>query len=197
MSPIRVVVAAVAGGTVMFVWGAIAHMVLPIGEMGIKELPAEEVLLPAIGQHVTEPGFYMFPGIGAAGATDEAMEAWQRKWEAGPRGVLIADPGPGEFMPPTQLGVEWGADVLAAAVLAIVLGWLPCTFMGKTLVAGALGLFAWLTVDVSYWNWYKFPPELVLGGLIDQAIGWLGAGAVIAAIVRGRPCRGDAEPAPA
>ena len=39
----RILIAGVIGGLVMFMWGAVAHMMLPIGEMGMK-LPTEPEL---------------------------------------------------------------------------------------------------------------------------------------------------------
>lgn len=188
MKPIRVVIAALVGGTVMFAWGAFSHMVLPVGEMGISELPAEEAFVPVIREHVRESGFYMFPGMGGEDS-EEAMERWQQRWETGPSGVLIVEPGARELMPPSQLATEWGADVLGAGIVALVLGWLPLAFAGRAGVACGLGVFAWLTCDVSYWNWYGFPDGMVIGSLIDQGVGWLAAGAAMAAILGGRGVR--------
>jgi hypothetical protein len=182
MKPIRVVLAALAGGTVMFVWGAISHMLLPIGEMGMRELPAEEAFVPAIREHITESGFYTFPALGADRSA-EAMQRWQDKWETGPSGVLIVEPGAREFMPPSQLITEWGADVLAAGIVAVVLGWAPLGLGRRAVTGCALGVFAWLTCDVSYWNWYGFPTGMLLSSLIDQGVGWLAAGAAVALVI--------------
>ena len=38
----RVVIAAVVGGVVIFGWGAVSHMVLPLGTMGLSVMPDEE-----------------------------------------------------------------------------------------------------------------------------------------------------------
>ena len=48
------------------------------------------------------------------------------------------------------------------------------------LIAGALGVFAWLAVSVPYWNWYMFPTDFTLSGLLELLIGWLLSGAAIA-----------------
>jgi len=39
----KVLVGGVVGGIVLFVWGAVSHMVLPLGEVGIKEMPNEQL----------------------------------------------------------------------------------------------------------------------------------------------------------
>jgi hypothetical protein len=53
-------------------------------------------------------------------------------------------------------------------------------FQKRVMAAGALGLFAWLTISVPYWNWYMFPVSFTFGALIEQVVGWVLAGAAIA-----------------
>jgi hypothetical protein len=38
----------VLGGIVMFIWTSIAHMALPFGEAGIREIPNESAVLSAM-----------------------------------------------------------------------------------------------------------------------------------------------------
>ena len=62
----------------------------------------------------------------------------------------------------------------------------------RVVVAGAMGLFAWLTISVPYWNWYMFPVSFTLGAWIEQVVGWVLAGAAIDDIGRhGRPIEDD------
>ena len=44
----RILLAGILGGIVMFVWTSIAHMTLPLGKAGINEIPNESAveLLP-------------------------------------------------------------------------------------------------------------------------------------------------------
>ena len=61
----RIVLAGVLGGIVMFVWTSIAHMALPLGEAGIGEIPNESVVLSAMQSSIGEKtGLYIFPGLG-------------------------------------------------------------------------------------------------------------------------------------
>ena len=60
----RVLIAAILGGLVFFFWGFVAHEVLGLGQVGIKDLPNEQVVLPVLSSSITEPGFYFFPGLG-------------------------------------------------------------------------------------------------------------------------------------
>src|SRR5690606_21601247 len=88
MSPMRVLVAAVAGGVIMFVWGALAHTALPIGKMGMDNLPAAETLLPAMKAAIPERGLYFFPPLDDH-ADEAEIAAWQEQYRSGPRGILV------------------------------------------------------------------------------------------------------------
>ena len=59
---------------------------------------------------------------------------------------------------------------------------------GRRLALVAIfGLAAWLSIEVSYWNWYGFPANYALAQLIDQVGGFLVAGLLVAKIVRPVP----------
>lgn len=181
----RTFVAVVVGGVVLFAWGAIDHMALPTGEMGIQSLPAEATLLPQMKQGISERGFYFFPGMDVHDKSEAAQKAWQEKYRAGPRGVLIYDPTGGEAMSPAQLGTEFVSDLLAALFLTIVLAQVRGGTAARAGLGLLAGLFGWMAIDVSYWNWYRFPSAIVVSSLIEQGVGGLLAGLAIG-IVLGR-----------
>ena len=51
-------------------------------------------------------------------------------------------------------------------------------------VVALLGLVAWLSIEVSYWNGYGFPTAYELAQLVDQVGGFACAGCVLAKLVR-------------
>jgi hypothetical protein len=189
----KIVLAALAGGLVLFVWGAVSHMVLPLGEMGLSNLPNEEPVLTALGASIPEPGLYFYPGLDMKNATEEQRAVWTEKIKSGPSGLLLYRPSGGEAMSPRQLVAELVSNILAAWVAAIVVSMIilghgdqsgrSAPFGRRVLVVGLLGLFAWLSISASHWIWYGFPTAFVGAELIDQVVGWLLAGLVIAKIV--------------
>ena len=214
----RRVLAAIAGGVVVFVWSAISHMALGLGTAGISTLPNEDRMAQAIRGAITEPGLYFFPGFVASNKITPAQEkAWTEKYQRGPSGILIVQPGgrnpmapeqerawteryrrgpsgmivvqPGgrEPMEPTQFVVELLADILAAGVAAFLLTRLGGPFLARAGAVGLLGVFEWADINVSYWNWYKFPAMFTGAALLDQVVGWTLAGLVMAWMVRPRP----------
>src|SRR5439155_1684447 len=83
-------------------------------------------------------------------------------------------------MEPKQLVIELLATVLcgliAASILSATVGSLRCR---ATMVA-MMGLFTWLALSISQWNWYAFPFSFIALDAIDQVIGWLLAGFLMA-----------------
>jgi hypothetical protein len=187
------ILAAVAGGAVMFVWGAVSHMVLPLGMAGIGELPAEDQVLAALREHVPDAGFYFFPGMGegAGGSREEREAAWKRfeeKHRRGPHGILVYAPGGGEPMSTRQLATELASNVAACLVASVILAQLGAgaSYGRRALVAALVGLAAVLGIEASYWNWYGFPTAYFLAAVVDQVAGFGLAGLAMAAMVKSR-----------
>jgi hypothetical protein len=65
MTTTRIILAGVLGGIAMFIWTSIAHMALPLGHAGIRELPNEQAVLAAMQTGIGDKnGLYFFPGLG-------------------------------------------------------------------------------------------------------------------------------------
>ena len=61
----KILLAGILGGIVMFIWTSIAHMALPLGEAGLGEIPNESTVLSAMQSNIGEQtGLYVFPGRG-------------------------------------------------------------------------------------------------------------------------------------
>jgi len=172
----------------MFVWGAASHMVLPIGTMGWKSLPAEETLVPQLKQAISERGLYSYPGMGEGEMSKEEQKALEEKVRRGPQVMLLFNPAGSELITGRQLGTELLSNVLAALFAAVILARVPAGRFSRTMLATAMGVLSWLSIEVSYWNWYGFPTEYAEGAFIDQTVGWLLTGGTVAMILgRKRP----------
>ena len=185
----RTIVAALVGGLIVFGWGFVSHMILPIAEMGmhIEKLPGEESFRAAMTEHLPESGLYFVPGMDPALESEPAAQ-WDEAAERMASGpvALIAVRKDGSSGMAKELGLEGLANISCALVAALILWCIPCAFVCRVLVVMALGLFSWISIDLSYVIWYGFPVEYAAGQLIDHLIGWLLAGLLIAAIVK--PC---------
>jgi hypothetical protein len=183
----RILLAGILAGVVVFVFSAINHMVLPTGHMGLKTLPAEEPVLAALRAGIREPGLYIFPGIDMSrNPTEEETKAWTEKYVQGPTGLLVYSPGGEQPMMPRQLSSELLTNILAGCIAAWVVSLTAAPFGRRVLLVTLLGVFAWLSITVSYGIWYRFPHAYVLGEAFDQIGGWLLGGFAIAWMYRRR-----------
>lgn len=185
----RILLAGILGGVLVFFWGYVSHVLLPLGEVGIKEFPQEEPVVTALRDNITEPGFYFFPGMAGHGMARDAatMKAWEEKYRQGPRGILIYHPQGALPMEPKQLGTELVADILAALLAAWLLAQAVGSFTGygaRVVFVVVLGLFGAIATNLSYWNWYGFPTDYTLANVVNEVLGWVIAGLGMGAIVK-------------
>ena len=181
----RVILGGFAAGIVFFIWGAIAHTVLPIGEMGFATLQNEDAVLATMRASITEPGLYFIPGYDMnREVTDEEKAAWEQKYQAGPTGLLVYSPDGRDPKMVGQLVAQLITDIVSALILAFLLSLTALTFGKRVGFALLAGLFAWIAVSMPLWTWYGFPGAYVIGGLIELAVGWTLAGLVLGAIVK-------------
>ncbi len=186
----RTLIAGLIGGLVFFLWAAVAHMLLPIGEMGMQRPASEEAVLAAMGTNMSAPGVYVVPGLSADQMKDEAaVKAYSDKAKLNPYAFVVYQPHGKDGMDMGgNLITQFVSDTLSAMVVAFVLGLGAFGFSKRVFIATALGLFSWLTISVPYWNWYRFPLDFTLGSLLEQVLGWLIAGVAMALFLgrRGR-----------
>jgi hypothetical protein len=179
----RILVAAIFGGIVMFCWGAVAHMALGLGNQGIHQPIREDTVLSSLHQGLgDQAGVYLLPSFDPNKWSDPAAKtAYQQKAVVSPYALVVYLPQ-GEDM--TKMGPQllrqWASDTLSSLALAFLMGLSAFGFAKRMAIAVAVPIFAWLSVLVPYWNWYRFPVSFTWAALIEQIIGWLLAGAVMA-----------------
>ncbi|HEX4932248.1 MAG TPA: hypothetical protein VFV33_03660 [Gemmatimonadaceae bacterium] len=176
----KVILAGIAAGVALFIWGFVSHMFTPLGTMGVSTHPHEAMLLPAIQQTTTAPGFYVFPGMDMTKKpTKEEEAAWAERYRTGPHGVLILGANGRDAMDAPRLITELVTNLFTGILLAFLLGRLA-TGIGSFVSGGILAfLIGWTSISVPYWNWYSFPPTVTLVEMIDQVIG----GAIVGLVV--------------
>jgi hypothetical protein len=179
----RVFVAGLIGAIVMFVWGAVSHMVLGIGDKGMHVGTPYQGTLTALKQDAKEAGIYFLPSTTMDKMADEAAQKSLQTESAGMgyAWVVYAPEGnPGMVDMTPNLLKQFVTDLLSALVVAFVLSLAAFGFGKRVAISTLMGVFAWLVVSVTYWNWYLFPLDYTLGLLAKFSIGWALAGAAIA-----------------
>ncbi len=178
----RVFITGLLGGLVIFIWGAISHMALPLGEMGMAETKNEDAVITVLKENMPKSGIYFVPGLSNAQMSDEAaVKAYQAKATSQPNAFVVFQE---QGRDGTQMGQnllrEYICNTLAALFAALILALGSFSFSKRVVLSVGLGLFSWLTVSAPYWNWYRFPQDFSLANLAELLIGWLLAGSVMA-----------------
>jgi hypothetical protein len=178
----RIPIAGLLGAIVMFVWQFVAHMALPIGEMGFRQPLNEDVVLQAVATGLPTPGIYFLPSLSPDKMNDKAaVKAWTDKAAKSPFvWAVVNPPTPGLANMTPQLGGQFVTNLLGALLVAFVLSATAWGFGLRVIGALVFGVFGWLLNIVPLWNWYRFPTDYMIGNLLEQGIGWLLAGIAIA-----------------
>jgi hypothetical protein len=179
------IVGAVTIFLVSFAWHS-----LPIAETGISNLPHEQALSAAMRLGISEPGWYMFPGIDVARQNDPAEQ--KRYLEAffhGPTGLIIFRPGGVEFSFAKLLVNQFLFGALAAFVVSLLLAMSASSLPGfgqRVLFVALVALFGSFTTDLPYWNWYGFPGNYTAAHTAGIVLTWAVTGCALAAVVKPR-----------
>jgi hypothetical protein len=187
----RIFLAALLGAIAMFIWMSIAHMALPLGEAGIREVPNESFLGLMQAQLGDQSGLYMFPGFGLGPnptkeQQHEAMKHMDERAARFPSGILMYFPPGGR---PMMMGKWLSIEFVTEFFETLLAVWmLSCTRLvsygarvGFILVAGIL---AGISTNISYWNWYGFPAVYTCSYIFTQVVGFLCAGLVVALVLK-------------
>jgi hypothetical protein len=191
----RVIISGIVAGIALFAWGTLSHVVLPLGEVGIKELPNEQAVLSSMQASIHGNGLYLFPGSGLGPEATRAqrmaaMDEIQKRAASGPNGILVFHSG-GGGLTGGRLVNEFILNLVQALLAAILLSWawpaVAHSYSSRVAFVTLVGIFEALGTNVQYWNWYGFPANYTLAYIVNQVIGFFVVGLVVAAILRKQP----------
>ena len=186
----RVFLAGVLGGIAMFIWSFIAHDLLPLGEIGMRQFRDEGPMLDAMKTNLGDAeGLYHFPGHRAGpNATrqekEDAMKRAMEKAASGPSGILLYHPTR-QFSFGKLLGVEFATELIEAILVVFLLAQTAiASFFGRVGFIFVAGILAAITTNIPYWNWYGFPGNYNGTYMSIQIIGFLCVGLVAGLLLR-------------
>jgi hypothetical protein len=195
----RTLLAGVLGAIAMFIWTTLAHTVLPLGTIGVREMRNESPVIDALRANVGRgEGIYIFPGAGLGDnptreAKQQAMSRMSEKLANSPSGFLVYHPRrPFNFA--AAMGVEFLTE-LAEALLAVFLlsQTRLVTFGTRVGFVTLAGILAAIATNVSYWNWYGFSKRYTAAYMFTEIIGFFLVGLVAAFILRTSELRRQSE----
>jgi hypothetical protein len=196
----RTLPAALLGGIAMFLWSYIAHDLLPLGRIGVAEIPNEAAVLGTMQNNIREgEGLYIFPGFGLGpGATreqeQESMKHMNEKLASNPSGILVYHPAGARPIKMGQfLSVEFITEFIEALLAVLLLSRTSLTSYGARVgFIVVVGAIAAISTDVPYWNWYGFPGNYTLSQILMKIVGFLLVGLIAGLILRKKPAAAKA-----
>lgn len=189
----RILIAAVVGTVVVFVWGGLAWMALGVWDDDVENLRPADAVMTAIADTVTEPGAYVFPPEPEVENPDDeaamtaATEAWMTAMSEGPTGVLLVHPqgiqGSEQGMFLGGLALEFAGALLLAILLSTATR-AGCGFGGRLAIGAAVIGFAIVSAVLVPSNFMHHPSGWVRAMAGDLAVGWGLALVVMSAIIK-------------
>ena len=177
----RVLIAGILGGIAMYIWSTLAHVALPLGQVGFSQMPNEAAVLSAAqASNGTKDGLYFFPWVNPK--DPQMMQKMAAALKVKPSGLLLYHPpGHGVSNMAAPMISEFVKEVVQALIAAflVALAMLP-SYWGRVGFVSLIGVVAAITTNVSYWIWYGFPADYSLAAVFIEFMDYVAAGLAIA-----------------
>ncbi|MGI8982010.1 MAG: hypothetical protein ACR2FY_22485 [Pirellulaceae bacterium] len=183
--PVRILVAGIVGGILVFFMGFFEHAVLNWGGREIHSLPSDGYFRELFKEEKLEHKVYTFPAMPDKGKGAEDQQRYADEWKAGPSGFLIIAPPGEEPMSGMTLVLELVTNIIAALIAAWIVSLLSQEkpFLWRWKVVVLMAIFGWVSLSASYGIWYRFPWPFIRDDLLCTILEWCVGGAAIAGIV--------------
>jgi hypothetical protein len=186
----QLILGSVLGGIVLFLWSAIAWMIIPWPGDPLQKFTDEAAVSRAITANAPRAGNYLLPNEPkrTPGMTDEQFKAASdAAMESGARGPMI--------FAAVRLGpISMTKPLIIQFFTQLILALLACTLLMKTcglpyskrvVFVATIGVIIFIGGHVEEWNWFSFSNAYLLMELGAIVIGWILAALVMAKFVRG------------
>jgi len=183
----------ILGAIVLFVWSAIAWMLIPWPGEPLRSFTTEEAVAQAITANAPRSGNYLLPNMPkrTPGMTDQqyaaATKAMEEKMARGPIVFAAVRLEPfGSMAKPLVINflTQFIVALLATFLLLQTCG---LSYQGRVVFVAAIGVIIFVGGHVDEWNWWSFSNAYMLMQFGALVIGWFLASLVIAKFVRGKP----------
>ncbi len=181
----------ILGAIVLFVWSALAWMIVPWPGEPLRHFTSEDAVVAAIKANVPRSGNYLIPNEPQRlpGMTEEQYQKATKDAED------RMNNGPMVFAAVRLEPVSMAKAMIVGFLTNVVAVFLACvlllqtdrlSYRGRVLFVAGLGLLVFLAGHLDEWNWWGFSNAYTMMQLGALVIGWILTGLVIAKFVRGK-----------
>jgi hypothetical protein len=186
----KLVLGALLGGAVLFIWGGVSHMALGWYDQHLRSFTDQQAVEQAVVSTVSGSGLYLLPNLTPAEQSligDEraaARQDLQERLYRGPMMFAVVRIGPGTAFP-----VRLTMQFFLFALAALVATWLLMqarlqSYSARAVFVATMALPIIFSSKLPQWNWWDYPAGFILVESADILIGWALLGAVLGRIAK-------------
>ncbi|MBI4369011.1 MAG: hypothetical protein HY547_02140 [Elusimicrobia bacterium] len=162
-----------AGGAILFIWGAVCWMALPFHNWGFREFVDPEAVALAFRASSPESGVYLMPYSEKHGEMTEDQK----------RLPFVLATFKSDGIGP--MGAKMLGGFAIQCLGAFLVTWLlfqtkGLSYWKKVSFVATIGATVWVLGHLPYWNWWGFTCAYTAAYLVDLVGGWFLAGLAIA-----------------
>ena len=177
----KVIIGALLGGVVLFIWQFAVHMVLGVYDDAFVKLKDPAAVEAVLEENLTGSGMIVIP-LPELGDTDAEAKAMEKLTTGFSLFGAVNLAGVNSFG--TALGIQFALNVLASAVLMFVLlAANPSTLGSRIALVLCFAVFAVLTELIPNWNWGGSSLAYIGRQIGEQIVGWALVGLVLAKVM--------------
>jgi hypothetical protein len=181
----------ILGAIVLFVWSALAWMIVPWPGEPLQHFTSEDAVVAALKANVPRSGNYLIPNEPQRlpGMTEEQYQKATKDAED------RMNNGPMVFAAVRLEPVSMAKAMVVGFFTNLIAVFLACvlllqtdrlSYRGRVLFVAGLGLLVFLAGHLDEWNWWGFSNAYTMMQFGALVIGWILAGLVMAKFVRGK-----------
>jgi hypothetical protein len=176
----------VLGSIVLFLWSAIAWMLIPWPGTPLRTFKNEDAVTQAIVANAPQSGNYLLPNADQKGVSREQQQKAMEKMAQGP--IVFASV---RLEPFNSMAKPLVIQFLTQFVVALLGTFLllqssGLSYAGRIAFVTVIGVIIFVGGHVDEWNWWSFSNDYMMMQLGAIVIGWFLASLVIAKVVRGK-----------
>ncbi len=177
----KVIIGALLGGVVLFIWQFAVHMVLGVYDDAFVKLKDPAAVEAVLKENLTGSGMIVIPHP-EQGETDAKAKAEEKLTTSFSLHGAVNLAGRHGFG--AMLGVQFAVNVLASALLMFVLlAANPPTLGSRLALVLCFAVFAVLTELIPSWNWWGTSLTYIGRQIGEQIVGWALVGLALAKVM--------------
>ncbi len=172
----KLLIAALVGGIILFFWQFLSWSLLGIHNEMQQYTPKQGEILKALGENLSEDGFYYMPGL-PNGSSQAEYEKLMAENKGKPWAQVFYHKAEN-----TNMTANMARGVVVDILAVLLVAWLfskmsNVGFQDILLGCLAIGLVSFLTTEYTYSIWFQ---TKTMGNLIDAVVSWGLVGAWLA-----------------